>query len=253
MEIVLVFDVNLKLQAEGLIKRLFELHSDVVINCIVDFDFKCNNVKIVRINKDKLDSYHIDENDHLSVLTYARLLMGSLVSSDFVLYLDIDILVQSELTELLIMRTSEAIAWCCHASSSHERRLSKYGYSGCYMQAGVFVANLNKWRALRIEESFLELSKSLGSEAIMWDQDILNIAFQHDSKVIGQRFNVFRRIHGDQFQSAVIIHYDGADKPWHWGSRRKVSRLWREANNSFESNYVSRGILQDVKNLLRSY
>lgn len=247
-----MFDRNLRRQADHLIEKLRVYHPDVVINCIVDFDYYNNYVVKTRIDKELLKGFKISESDHLSALTYARLFLGRLVKSDFVLYLDVDILIQSSLCELLELRPSESIAWCSHASSSHEIRLSKYGFKGCYMQAGVFIANLRRWREQRVEERFLEFGALLGENAIMWDQDILNLTFQTDSKIIGQRFNVFRRIHNGQYQSAVIIHYDGADKPWHWGSTSRVNRLWRDANVTFVNNYVSRGVFKNCINLLRN-
>lgn len=131
---------------------------------------------------------------YISSATYIRLRLPSILSDvDRILYMDGDIIVQDDLTELFDMDMGDnyTIAGSldygtCISSLTWDKvdyiRNTLPGYEMTYVNAGVLVMELDKLRKSKFEERCKELYDTR-KDFIYADQDIINFAEQRNIKV----------------------------------------------------------------------
>ena len=76
--------------------------------------------------------------------------------------------------------------------------------------------DLEKWRKKSIESLSIEIIKEKNKELKFWDQDILNIIFNHDVAEISSSLNYIINIEKETSipKETRFIHYAGSFKPW---------------------------------------
>lgn len=192
----------------------------------------------------------IDENifsgapvlDRLSKATYYRLLIGEILpeSVERLLYLDPDIVINGDLSEFYNTDLgSNVIAGCTHLYGIIEwgnlRRLGirKKDHSH-YINAGVLLIDLKKWREAVTVKSILDFIQKNSRFLLLADQDVINVLFAGrmmpaDERLYNLDEKTFRHfteksanpINLDWVRrNTVIIHYNGKEKPWN-GSEYK--------------------------------
>jgi lipopolysaccharide biosynthesis glycosyltransferase len=177
----------------------------------------------------------IREGQHVTRATFYRLFLTEILPSNIpsALYLDLDILVLADIQYLLEMRLTSPIAAADQCNLRHQFQFHGI-IGGAYFNAGIMVANLDTWRKTCATSTFLKILKEERDRLVFWDQDVLNIAFQNEWQRIPITFNLTNSALLVQqkffpFFAPCIIHFDGADKPWHAHSYHPYKSSWRAA------------------------
>ncbi len=177
------------------------------------------------------------QGSHVSMLTYARLYISSLLpeSINSVLYIDSDTLVLREISFLINLHLDKPIAAADHCAPFEQLRL--WGTSsGLYFQAGVLKINLTHFRQNNAENFFNQILVDQADKILWWDQDVFNIAYKNNWQRIPITYNYCRHIRSACFNSSLnlsfdpyIIHYDGQDKPWQIFWDNRWGEMWYAA------------------------
>ena len=215
-------------------------------NKILSLQDKYSNCNITLINmKEKMKEFYT--SGHIKTATYYRLMLPSLLPHlDKVLYLDVDIIVRKDLSELFNYNVDNfylAGVVEYQGDNRHNRlkwRLSrikddfymqKYGeniYKKSYINAGIAIFNLNKMRKDNIEPKLLECAKSYNH--LTHDQCALNLVCYNKILNIPSVYNSSPQDNYDSNQ--VIVHYLGKNKPWSSPESKNADLWWEYAQKT---------------------
>ncbi len=201
-------------------------------------------------------------NGHISVETYYRFLIQEILPSyDKVVYLDSDLIVQGDVSELFSVELGENLIAAArdidylgnlNMSDGERMKYSRevlglvepYGY----FQAGVLVLNTAEMRKLYPFQKWLEIAAE--PKYIYDDQDILNARCQGRVVYLDNAWNVMNDCCGriakvfthapadvfDAFTAAYrrpkILHYAGFQKPWKPGPCDLGEFFWMYARET---------------------
>ncbi len=165
--------------------------------------------------------------DHVSKMTYARLLIPNALPDNVskVLYLDADILVIDDLTDLFRTDLKDtalgavldrAEPWL----KADKPSVNKVPRVQHYFNAGVLYINLDYWRNERISEKALDYLQQ-NPQTPFSDQDALNFACDGLWKRLDDRWNfqdhLMTEISDLQAEKRpAIVHFITAAKPWNY-------------------------------------
>ena len=176
-----------------------------------------------------------NNSPHLSVTTLLRFELPSMLPQyDKILYLDGDILVLGDLSEMYdIPLEQEYVAAARDFAGEKELLHKKVGIKH-YFNAGVLLINAKKWRQEHMREKLYALWYTHDYFPCM-DQDVMNLAFLENVKWMPQKYNLMtcnliashidiQTINqecasnytnlGELEKEAVILHLTNAEKPW---------------------------------------
>lgn len=176
----------------------------------------------------------------ISVTSYARLFIGSILPAelDKVLYIDCDIMFNGSIKELF----NEDLENCLVGgildpliSHTYKKEI-KIPMDEPYINAGVLIIPLNRWRIERMEQKFVDYLVINGGKVHHHDQGIINAVCRGRKKILPPQFNVMsncfcypwkdlhkintpfytRKEYQKGISSPVIIHFTGAihGRPW---------------------------------------
>lgn len=173
---------------------------------------------------------------HITKAAYFRLKIASLLPDiPKCLYLDCDILVLKDLTELFETDLEECVLAGVHDPGIGKKDKLQRGLKkeSVYVNSGVLLLDLDKIRKENLEMKFISLAKK---QYQCHDQDIINIACEGKIKLLELKYNfsansiyqesgVFKNTRQletnfteEEIQYAlknkVILHYLGNYKPW---------------------------------------
>jgi lipopolysaccharide biosynthesis glycosyltransferase len=196
---------------------------------------------------------HLETAGHLVPVTYARLLLPSLLPSgvDRVIYLDSDLVVMADLSELseLELGTSPLAAVPDYsvqrvgAPRSGIVGLTSKSPDATYFNGGVMVLNLDVWRSQGLADQILSFAHRYAPLRHS-DQDALNAVVTNWTE-LPLRWNVQSNIHWLKgtahndfelrlaqhrpglLESAAILHFSGPSKPWQPWYRNPDASTWR--------------------------
>lgn len=196
-------------------------------------------------NFEKYKNVHIDR--HLTYETYYRFLVLDIFEGyDRVLYLDCDMVVNSDIAELFFtemndeyiaaVRDYDFIASCVVRKEFYKENILKYinidDYFN-YFQAGVILFNLNTLKNKYTGEKLFKVA--LSRDWYFHDQDVLNCLFNGHVKYVDDKWNVFSLLekgsvrenlitkalaaeYAESYKNSInhpcIIHYAGVPKTW---------------------------------------
>lgn len=236
--------VMLSSLAETNASNSFNLY--VAYSSLTEDDFLRMEKSIGSLNA-KIHRVPVDENifagapvlDRLSKATYYRLLIGEILpeSVDRLLYLDPDIVINGDLTDFYNTDLGDkVIAGCTHLYGFNKWvNFARLGIRKknrtCYVNAGVLLIDLKKWRKAVTVSSILGFIQKNIKILFLADQDVINVLFADKLMHVDERlynldektFRYFsekssadKRIDlGWVRRNTVIIHYNGKQKPWH--------------------------------------
>lgn len=210
----------------------------------------------IEIEKLVLDSKILENftiTHHISKATYFRLLLSEILPKDIdkVLFLDSDIVIQGDLSDLIklnFLRNDNVYAGYSDAnentsySGNYEyyifgvnhkstkkdlERLRITGFEGnSYFNAGIMYINLKKWREENISKILIENATKYNEHLLWWDQDVLNITFDKEWGELDFKYNAFGLEMKDDIKNYIIIHYTGSSKPWHFRNKHPYKNLY---------------------------
>ena len=192
-----------------------------------------------------LEKCRVKEGTWISLVTYYRIFLGSILPPEIekILYLDCDMIVTGDLRPLWDIDISgvtvAAVEDMWGARPENYERLhypAEYGY----FNAGLLLMNIARMRSTDFERRAVEYLGEHVDEFTMYDQDLLNAMLHTDKLFIAERWNVqdgfLRRRRAtrmtpralehldSEIANAVVVHYTGSKKPWHY----KSVHPWRD-------------------------
>jgi lipopolysaccharide biosynthesis glycosyltransferase len=176
-------------------------------------------IKIIRVADNRVSDLKID--GHVTSATYLRLRMGDLLPATLgrVVYLDSDIIINGNVTELfevdLLGFPFGAVpdAWVDQAKEVR----TKIGLdaNARYFNCGVLVIDLPRWIYVKLEERALSYCRSHPDAITYWDQCALNHVVNGKFYLLDEKWNFQSTSSRSGLNSALIVHFTGAVKPWH--------------------------------------
>lgn len=194
-----------------------------------------------------LESCRVDEGGYISLATYYRVFLGSILPEEVkkVIYLDCDLVVNGSIAEFWQTDISDVSLGCVEdmwSGRPESYARLHYDYAFSYFNAGVLLINLERLRSTGFEQRAVEYLKEHVNELVLYDQDLLNALLHDDKKFVAHRWNVQdgflrRRRAGrmpaesvarleKELQHPVIVHYTGSKKPWHYKSQHPWKNLY---------------------------
>lgn len=194
------------------------------LNSIKDF-----NMKFIQVNNKDFASCPLTDN-YICIATYYRFMIARFITDiDKLIYLDCDMIVKSSLRELYETNISDY--WLAGVEDigyySHRRLLNRETES-FYINAGMLLINLKKWREDNIGDRLFKFASETTENLVHNDQDVINMVLDSKIKPLDFKWNAQDqcfykntwRTHpkGIEIEQAAlnpaIIHYTGPQKPW---------------------------------------
>lgn len=263
VNICLTFDDNYLYHAISTIMSLvdnFYSNNSLIVNIIYGDNLSENSRRIVQdelgsivlinfifVEKERFLGLPLNR-DYININTYFRLLICELFPKlDKIIYIDSDTIVLGNIAELWNFPIANYLIGAAldEGGVMQTRRLGLNSNNN-YFNAGVLLFNLEEIRG-RYEgrdlfDFFINCYLNNVERISLQDQDILNIAFENDSKIIPLCWNVNSRIFNinvfdrkyslndeiDAVNNIKILHYTDKNKPWKFFSSHPYSDMyWR--------------------------
>lgn len=263
VNICLTFDDNYLYHAISTIMSLvdnFYSNNSLIVNIIYGDNLSENSRRIVEdelgsivlinfifVEKERFLGLPLNR-DYININTYFRLLICELFPKlDKIIYIDSDTIVLGNIAELWNFPIANYLIGAAldEGGVMQTRRLGLNSNNN-YFNAGVLLFNLEEIRG-RYEgrdlfDFFINCYLNNVERISLQDQDILNIAFENDSKIIPLCWNVNSRIFNinvfdrkyslndeiDAVNNMKILHYTDKNKPWKFFSSHPYSDMyWR--------------------------
>ncbi len=176
---------------------------------------------------------------HFSIVTYYRLFIASLFPQyDKVLYLDCDLVVTGDISELYNVELGKNILGACpeeYVQNTPEFRIYAEKALGVdpdtYVNAGVLVMNLARFRKHKIEKKFIKLITEYDFDLLDPDQAYLNYLCRNRILILPNGWNK------EPFDIPCegkknIVHYALYKKPWQYDDVTDGEYFWAYAKRS---------------------
>jgi lipopolysaccharide biosynthesis glycosyltransferase len=181
------------------------------------------------INSHIYDSYILPTSPQsqyfLPSATFIRLWIAETLKEDRVLWLDVDTLVDADLTDLWNADLGDNIV--AGVPDRYAYRFPEISHDR-YINAGVLLMDLKKWR----EEGLTELSKMMVNtrQLTYGDQDVINYLCDGRILYLGGEYNYSAFTLSKDVTVPLIWHFAGHPKLWEHGGRDKLphQKLWQK-------------------------
>ncbi|MBR4893402.1 MAG: glycosyltransferase family 8 protein [Clostridia bacterium] len=121
---------------------------------------------------------------------YARLFLSKICDKDKILYIDCDTIVNGSLKELWETEMEDYIvAGVQDNPAFHSLEMVGMTRKHRYINGGVLLINLKKWREENAEERILQMIKDYNGFVPHHDQGIINGVFKDEIKILHPKFN----------------------------------------------------------------
>jgi len=209
------------------------------------------NLEIITVYSDVIKKMPMPScaSDHISVATYYRLFVSSLLPADIerIIYLDCDIIVRGDLSVLWAMDIDRyALAavyqnneWSDGADSWNRLSISR---NTGYFNAGVLLINLKYWRDNNVEERLLGYIANNYDLIHSHDQDTLNAVLGNEMCPLDCSYNFLPNFYMNMLElsfpdkvdyaqkipivkkNPTIVHYVYKPKPWESGCNHPLRK-----------------------------
>lgn len=213
-----------------------------------------------------LDSLsNIKLNRHFTLATYFRLFAANLIGESKALYLDSDILINGDLTELWETDLGEyPLAAVGDFLIDDFARLDLSPEDG-YFNSGVMILQLDKWRELNLGDTVIDYLYEFPEKIEYADQCGLNAVLSGNWYRLTPKWNLQSNSDSilnksyfseNDWTTALnhprIIHFTGVPKPWNLGCNHPYKSLYW---NYLKQTPLSRRLPLDftLTNLLKAY
>jgi lipopolysaccharide biosynthesis glycosyltransferase len=176
---------------------------------------------------------------YITLATYFRLFFPQLLDQAIprLIYIDVDTLIVGDLTALYNHPLDGKVIAAIPEAEMEPRPDIEFPNLADYFNAGVLLMDLPQWRAQDITKQALDVIATYGERLRYHDQDALNLVFRGNWQRADARFNLMkayiphdlpRRAFGDYLRDKVVIHYNGALKPWHRACENRFRYLYQQ-------------------------
>ncbi|MBP5399820.1 MAG: glycosyltransferase family 8 protein [Alphaproteobacteria bacterium] len=200
---------------------------------------------IIKINDERIAQIPDYVNITINSVANYRLLTASLLPDlDKIIYLDADLVFQSNIKEYWHIDVNNYyLAAVADPLNGHQEKEWFHDLplpdKSLYFNSGVPVINLKKWREDGVENKFFENSAKYAKLLVLPDQDILNITLSPDVKYLNLRYNFTTELRfsdaktkAEFAEKALLIHWAGVLKPWLIPGNLKAELFWHYAEYS---------------------
>ena len=194
---------------------------------------KYKNKHLHYVDMSKFDLSRFPNIKHYSLNTFSRYFIPEIFSNlQKVLYMDVDIIVKQDINELWnqdmngypIAAVLEDF-YSGNYQTLKNRIWPSYQGKDQYFNAGVMVLDIPKLQDMKFTDKTVEMTAQLYHKLSCPDQDVLNILFENNFKVLDYRFNympdhvyLLKKKHPEiKAIDPVVIHYT-IQKPWKYVS-----------------------------------
>lgn len=182
-----------------------------------------NAVLFVDAKKKLSEIDHKLNLDRGSIAAYARLFIGTVLSSDVkrVIYLDADTLIRKSLEELFETSTDQyCVAGIKDAFSVCNKKVFNISKGELMINSGVLLINLDMWRHQKVEDRIVELI-SKKKKVFQGDQGIINTVFHGRVKELPLKYDVMAYLYDFTYKEIM---------------------LYRKPDNYFDENAINEAI-----------
>ena len=229
-----------------LAQSLLEHNKNILRNVVQKYSPK-SKIEFCFLTDDIVSQFSstIKESDHVSIATYFRLYIPSLIPKDIdrILYLDGDIICADSLRPLYETDLKDCSLVAAHDERTRDsesfQRL-KYPMENGYFGAGVLLINVDYWRKNNIQQKTLDFVFKNKEICVWHDQDALNKILNGTVKFCHIKYNVYEHLYENEnnylalfnkeikeaVENPVIIHFCSGRKPWTFESRCPFTAIW---------------------------
>ncbi len=189
--------------------------------------------------KKRLDSLDYDLNlDRGSIASYGRLFIGSMLPDDVkkVIYLDCDTLIRQALEDLFYVDVAPYVIGGIRDSfSALNKKVFGIKRGGLFINAGVLLIDLSRWREEKIEAGILKLLKEK-EKIFQGDQGVINTIFLGNVYELPLKYDVMTYLYDFSYKEMMLYR-----KPDKYFDQKEV----KEATKNpvivhFSSSFASR-------------
>ncbi len=221
----------------------------VILHTGVDIEIQ-NKIKTLENNNFKIDFANVSNSikdiehklpieQHFGLATWYRLFIQNLFPQyDKILYLDCDIVVLGDISKLYFTDIEENYVagviehWILNSPIFSRYTKEAVGIeSNKYINAGIMIINLQKFRENKIEEKFIELINKYNFNVIDPDQAYINFLCQGKIKYLPFEWNR-TPIEIVDCENPKIVHYALSFKPWQKPDMFLSQYFWNYAKSS---------------------
>ena len=225
------------------IKVLYTNVSEENKNKILKYESENVNIEFVDLN------YYLEEiqdklhtRDYYTKTTYYRLFIPTIYTQyDKILYLDSDIVVLGDISELynedigdnLVGGIPDGVVGTMKEFSEYAERVVGLADYRRYFNAGVLLMNLDEMRKIDFQSKFLYLLENI-KFSVAQDQDYLNRICKGRTKIIDAGWDVMPLPTDSPMSEKDIklIHYNLIYKPWHFDNVLYQDYFWNYAKKT---------------------
>lgn len=199
------------------------LHSSLSLNEILKLNsVSKSNIKFYYVSENNLRSIiqnMNDQNSHFTVENFFRLLIPKYVDLDKILYLDVDTMIRSDISELFEISLSNkplaAVNWY-EVSKAKLRSLGMY-LRPIYFNSGIMLMNLTYFREKFLINDLISKFTNDPKRYPLVDQDLLNEVVNGTHYVLDEKYNYTQSTTKKlKFNKKIkIVHFAGKIKPFY--------------------------------------
>lgn len=191
---------------------------------------------------------------HIPKTAYTRILIPRLINEERVIYLDSDVIVRADLSDLYdidLNGTPMAGTYNFFEESESHIRPPILDHDVPYINSGVLVMDLNKLRADNFVRRAEEIHHVYYDRIMASDQCVINKYLENNKTLLDRKWNYMvkgSKFTEDQFNEVLkdddirILHFTDCSKPWEVISRnRAMSRFWWSIANEMRDELERSG------------
>lgn len=169
---------------------------------------------------------------HISIASYLRVFLPAYLDSSIekILYLDPDIIVKGNISELWETDVSNFYLAAVENVTPERKEILSDVDEYRYFNAGVLLINIMYWREHKVMEKVVSFIENNHTRLKWHDQDALNAVLYNKWLAVHPKYNMQGALFMDEFScfrgnpdelkeaidSPAIIHYSTPLKPWHY-------------------------------------
>lgn len=172
---------------------------------------------------------------HGSIANYFRLFFTEIIDlkCSKTLYLDLDIFILDDLTELWKM-------------DLQNQPIAAHGEDDNSFNSGIMLIDNNKWFENDIPRKTRQIIDEGKISLTWWDNDILNHIFFQNWLDFGEKWNLMPPEFNTSKTEPVIVHFAGSSKPWHKNYNLPYSTRYKKNFSASRLKYLVNSLISSV-------
>jgi len=190
------------------------------------------------------------ETGHFGLACYLRLIIPEVIPESKVIYLDSDLIVKTDLSELFNVEIGNNSIGGVYDEEGEKTSLTTKIKNGQYINSGVLILNLDELRNNQFFQRCTEIYNKYGNEITWADQCIIN-KYEEGRKMLispnwNFRFSIPKNLQIpasgiiSEFNGVNIIHFIGVIKPWSVNCPTHLGDFWWGYANQLNLPNLSR-------------